>query len=738
MRVFIAGVDGYIGWALAQYLVYMGHEVSGGDNLTRRDWVSEVGGFSIVPVASFGDRVEAFKKEFGMSDFFFMDFNDYEDVERVFRKVQPDAIVHLAEMPSAPYSMIDAEHAVYTQCNNVGGTLNMLYAIREACQDAHLVKLGCFDDKTEVLTEDGFKFFKDLTFSDKVCTLDKHSETISYTHPTDIMSYFYKGKMLRLTHKSIDLLVTPNHRVVYKKDEYKKLSGIKIDKAEDIFGSLLRIPCSGEWLGVEKDVFEIPEYINEGNTGIGCRKYLSYRKQVKMDDWLEFFGRWVSEGSVYIKRKEGEKNGSRVSISQKNDSKLEEIKEVINRLGYTFYQHDKKDGTCTIIIENAQLASYLSKFGNPTEKYIPRELKLLSKRQLNILFTSMMGGDDSYRIRNNKKVPVSYCTKSKRLSDDFQEVVLKLGLVGTNTKSSKDGCYYISVARETNRTVDPKVKRKSGKKTYEWEDYEGMVYCCSVDSSIVLVRRNGMVCWSGNSMGEYGYFDLDIPEGFFEIEYKGRKSTVPFPKRPGSYYHLSKLHDTHNIMFACDTWDLRSTDIMQGIVYGSSIKEMVDLPEFKTRLDVDACFGTVLNRFCAQAVLGTPLTLYGEGKQKRGFLPLEDSVQCLTIAIQNPPDKGEYRVFNQFEEVYCLNDIADKVVSIADEMGIKSEIVRVKNPRKELEDHYYKPEHRKLLELGYKPSQNLKGQIINIMHDMRVNLHRLESIRNVLLPNILW
>lgn len=147
------------------------------------------------------------------------------------------------------------------------------------------------------------------------------------------------------------------------------------------------------------------------------------------------------------------------------------------------------------------------------------------------------------------------------------------------------------------------------------------------------------------TMGEYGTPNVDIPEGFFEIEYRGRKDRLPFPRQAGSWYHWSKVHGSNNIMFACKIWGLRSTDIMQGVVYGTRIDEM-DSEPLLTRLDFDQCFGTAINRFCCQAVIGEPLTPFGKGHQRRGFLPLRDSMQCLTLAIENPPEAGEYRVFN--------------------------------------------------------------------------------------------
>jgi len=239
-------------------------------------------------------------------------------------------------------------------------------------------------------------------------------------------------------------------------------------------------------------------------------------------------------------------------------------------------------------------------------------------------------------------------------------------------------------------------------------------------------------------MGEYGTPDIDIPEGFFEIEYRGRKDTLPFPKQAGSWYHQTKVHDTNNIMFACRIWGLRSTDIMQGVVFGTRIDEMGDDERMLTRFDFDQCFGTVINRFCSQAVIGMPLTLYGKGHQKRGFLALRDSMQCLCIAIENPPEKGEYRVFNQFENVYDLTELCLKVQNVAGNLGIEVDVSNVENPRKELEDHYYNPDHQHLLDLGYKPSHGIETEIEIMLKDLIKYKQRIEARAHALIPDIRW
>ncbi len=383
MRVFIPGIDGYLGWPLAMHLTKRGHEVSGADCYLRREWVAEMGSQSATPIRSIDERLAAFRENFG-SDLQFKqgDLRDYKFVLECLQSFQPDVIVHLGEMPSAPYSMMDVDHCVFTQTNNIVGTLNILFAMREVCPEAHLVKLG--------------------------------------------------------------------------------------------------------------------------------------------------------------------------------------------------------------------------------------------------------------------------------------------------------------------------------------------------------------------TMGEYGTPNIDIPEGFFEIEYRGRKDRLPFPRQAGSWYHQSKVHDSNNVMLACKIWGLRSTDVMQGVVFGTRVDAMGDDERLLTRFDFDQCFGTAINRFCSQTVIGQPLTLYGKGHQKRGFLPLRDSIQCLTIATENPPKKGEYRVFNQFEEVYDLTELAYKVQKVAAQLGFKAEVRNLQNPRLEMEEHYYNPDHRNLLDLGYQPTHDMEAEIRITLLDVEKFRDRIEAKADVLIPDIRW
>lgn len=242
------------------------------------------------------------------------------------------------------------------------------------------------------------------------------------------------------------------------------------------------------------------------------------------------------------------------------------------------------------------------------------------------------------------------------------------------------------------------------------------------------------------TMGEYGTPGIDIPEGHFDIEYKGRKAKALFPRQPGSFYHASKVHDTHNILLACKLWKLKSTDIMQGVVYGTRTQEVdpVNTPLTRTRLDFDETFGTALNRYCAQAVVGHPLTVYGKGKQTRGFLALVDSIQCLTLISENPPEPGEYRTFNQIDETYTLSGLAEAVQSAARKRGLATDVEHVENPRKEEEEHYYRVEAQKLRGIGFVPTRSLDDELDMILSDLSLFRGRILAKKDTIMPRTTW
>jgi len=240
------------------------------------------------------------------------------------------------------------------------------------------------------------------------------------------------------------------------------------------------------------------------------------------------------------------------------------------------------------------------------------------------------------------------------------------------------------------------------------------------------------------TMGEYGYdHGLDITEGFMDIEFRGKNATIPFPRLAGSWYHWSKVHDSNNVMFACKLWGLRSTDIMQGIVYGTRTNEITNESEF-TRFDFDEVFGTAINRFCAQAVIGHPLSVYGKGGQTRGFLALVDSIQCMSILLENPADDGEYRVVNQFDEPYKVSDLADRVKRIGDKKGLNVEVKNFENPRMEKEEHHYNADHRKLKDLGFKATRHIDDEINLMLDDLIDHKDRIEEKKSAIIKVLKW
>ncbi len=238
------------------------------------------------------------------------------------------------------------------------------------------------------------------------------------------------------------------------------------------------------------------------------------------------------------------------------------------------------------------------------------------------------------------------------------------------------------------------------------------------------------------TMGEYGTPNIAIEEGYITIEHEGRKDTLPFPKQPGSFYHLSKVHDSHNIMFACRIWGLRATDLNQGVVYGT-VTDEIELDEsLINRFDYDEVFGTVLNRFCVQAAVGHPLTVYGKGGQTRGYLDIRDTVRCIEIACLNPAARGECRVFNQFTEQFSVLEIAHLVQAAAKKLGHAVEIDHIPTPRVELEEHYYHAKHSKLIDLGLDPHY-LSGSLLDSLMNIALKYQDRVDASNFL-PQVNW
>jgi UDP-sulfoquinovose synthase len=237
------------------------------------------------------------------------------------------------------------------------------------------------------------------------------------------------------------------------------------------------------------------------------------------------------------------------------------------------------------------------------------------------------------------------------------------------------------------------------------------------------------------TMGEYGTPNIDIEEGYIEIQHNGRRDVLPYPKQPGSFYHLSKVHDSDNISFACRIWGLRATDLNQGVVYGNA-NETGDDPELVNRFDYDGLFGTVLNRFCVEAVVGYPLTVYGAGGQTRSFIDLRDTVACVELSIANPPDPGRLQVFNQFTETFSVLELAERVGRVATQRGLATTLEHRDNPRVEREAHYYNAKNTSLLALGLIPHL-LEDATIDAMLDLTQRYRDRVDLAQIA-PHVQW
>lgn len=246
-----------------------------------------------------------------------------------------------------------------------------------------------------------------------------------------------------------------------------------------------------------------------------------------------------------------------------------------------------------------------------------------------------------------------------------------------------------------------------------------------VDPTIHLVKLG--------TLGEYGTPNIDIEEGWLDVEHNGRTDRMLFPKKPGSFYHLSKVHDSHNIEFACRIWGLRATDLNQGVVYGQQTAQTVRDPRLATRFDYDGVFGTVLNRFVIQAVLGEPLSVYGSGGQTRGIIDIRDTVECIRLAAAHPAEPGEFRVFNQLTESMSVHEMA-KTVAAAFPGPV--EVENVDNPRVEADQHYYNVKFTGLRSLGLEP-RLLSATLIESLFPI-VEAHRDRVNKVALAPTVKW
>lgn len=336
--------------------------------------------------------------------------------------------------------------------------------------------LACYDEKTEVLTEEGFKLFNKLKDDDRVATLNKDGY-LEYQRPSKFYKYHYEGEMIHFQGRFIDLLVTPNHKMFIKRPAQKDW---ELREAEKCNLVQLRFKRDARWIGKESSKFLLPQ--RQGyhfNTKI--------KSSIKMEDFLEFLGFYLAEGSIRINKKKGT---YRIHIANQNPKVIKKVKEVVKRIGYTPYED--KSSSYGINFCSKQLLEYLEQFGRARKKFIPKEIKQLSPRLLKILFNALMIGDGDTRKR-------TYYTSSTKLADDFQEICLKLGYaVSLKNRKREEGGKIIRISK---KSKIPMIVEKPQR-----VQYRSWVYCVEVPNHIIFVRRNGKTAWCGNSnMGGIGF-----------------------------------------------------------------------------------------------------------------------------------------------------------------------------------------------------------------------------------------
>lgn len=369
---------------------------------------------------------------------------------------------------------------------------------------------GCYDEKTEVLTKEGFKYFKDITYDDLFATINKSGE-LEYQNPQDIICYKYDGDMCSYKSSKVDLLVTPDHNMYIKPIHSKK--DFSFVKACDLSNKFFTVKRDAVWNGVERESFQIPNILCSVNSS-SCKVEVP-PLEIKMDDFLEFFGYWISEGC--LDKQECRRGGYEYSvlISQLKVDNRRKIKTLLDKMPFNYNETAKG-----FAIQNKQLYCYLEKFGYSNEKYLPSEILELSARQLKILYDALMLGDGTITKCINNSYKLAYYTTSKKLSDQFQEICLKIGYTSSiyiddrvGQKSTGGYTYnYIGYQiriQNSDMVAINKTKEHTLKNNNDKEKYCGNVYCVTVPNHTLFVRRNGKTCWCGNcSWGDKGYFYL--------------------------------------------------------------------------------------------------------------------------------------------------------------------------------------------------------------------------------------
>jgi PHP family Zn ribbon phosphoesterase len=387
---------------------------------------------------------------------------------------------------------------------------NMEDCYQDMTKHIHALETGlsCYDKETQVLTVEGWKNFDELNYDDEICTLKIDTNEIEFQKPLKLHSYQHKGRMYRLKTKRVDLLVTPDHKLLYSPCDFRRLPKLILRKAELMFNKSKRFKKNGIWKGEDPEYFILPEVKVKHGSQYYSGSRIQKEKKLPLKAWLRFFGFWVAEGWT-TEGKEGDYN---VCVSNKNSLLLSEMQVILQDFGYCTYLSEK---TFTLRVRDYQLFHYLKKFSKCSQKFVPKEIKALSKENLELFFEYYIKGDGHIYGRSGKGL--SATTTSARLRDDLQEIALKLGISayfklgkrkGTTFRSpsscfkkkykQREDTWIIYFIRKNLHAVLPSTNKKYN---YDesWIDFEGPVFCVTVPNHVIYIRRNGIPVWCGNS-----------------------------------------------------------------------------------------------------------------------------------------------------------------------------------------------------------------------------------------------
>lgn len=800
MKVIVLGADGFLGFPLVLKLLARGHEVIGVDNLSRRNRVREIGCHSAVPLPDPHIRVATLREEYPDYQFRYMDLRHGDYVDYLFKKHAPDAVVHLAEIPSAPYSMRSKEHATETYTNNTVGTLNLLFAMRDYAPDCKMVKLGTLGEYGT--PKDGFvpeaapsefprspgSFYHSSKVADSVnCEFaskiwglgitDIHQGVVygiiteDMMRPCDCVDKEVDDRLV--TRFDFDECFIPDTEIVCN-PETKHIQQVKVgDRVlthkgryrrvsklfeRDYDGNVIKLKIASKsnpvtctpnhpFLVVERKGFRM-EYTEP--------KWMSAREIKNWFDEIKFYEEHVEEwfNKAWELRKEHGYGSHRIasilglsptlvdSWIGHNHNFRKTIK-LRDRL-YLIYKtiDETKDQP---LIDCAKYNVWEKNKYNPNRSLInPLPDKLELTHDLMRFFGLYLaeGSSNKYNTslaldpKKDKEVIVFI----KKFSIDKLGLKVKI--------YDRKGVLYIHSKALASLLTDLFGKYAHGKRIPTWmlklptSKQKGLltgIFEGDGHKGNDLELVNKQLCESVRLMlGRMGLhasiyqktqFNIKLPENrtkdkctTYKCHYNSTGVKANFKQVDGRI--LVPIRSAKETNYA-------------GKVYNLHVEE--DNTYVAETIAVHNCFGTAVNRFTAQAVIGHKLTPYGKGGQTRGYIALRDSMQCLTIALENPPEQGEFRTFNQIDECYTVMELAEKVKKVGDGLGLDVEIWdHIENPRIEEETHEYEPVSQKLRDLGFKPTLSIEEEMEVTMNRLMRYRSRIEEKREHIMPETWW